>query len=88
VEQISRIGMDTSKTLDRAPVMCRGKVKDRFRWGAALWRSFPNDRNRRVPVTAGRLGEGPFTIQFADVRDRTLPTDSFLSSGPTPWQAA
>jgi hypothetical protein len=27
-----------------------------------------NGRNRRILVVAGRLGEGPFTIRFADLR--------------------
>jgi hypothetical protein len=27
--------------LDRAPARSHGKIKERFRWAAALWRSFP-----------------------------------------------
>jgi hypothetical protein len=46
---------------DRAPVRCHGKIKDRFRWATALWRSFPNDRNRRYLAVRPRLGERPLT---------------------------
>jgi len=30
----------------------------------------------------------PFTIRFADLRCRALPTGGLLSARPTPWQAA
>jgi len=42
--------------------------------GGARNLAIPNARNRRVPVVAGRPGEGPFTIRFADLRHRVLPT--------------
>jgi hypothetical protein len=54
-------------------------------------RGFSNAANgqfRRNLVIAGRSGEGPFTILFADLRYRALPTGCLLSSRSTPWQAA
>ena len=38
-----------------------------------------NGRKRRNLVIAGRSGEGPFTIRFADLRYRALPTGGLLS---------
>ena len=50
---------DLGIDLDRAPVRSHEKIKDRFRLAAALWRSFPNDRNPalcrlRSPLCTGR----------------------------------
>ena len=45
-------------------------------------------RNRRNLVIAGRPGERPFTIRFADLRYRALPALGLLSSRATPSQAA
>jgi len=47
-----------------------------------------DDRYRRNLVIAGRSGEGPFTIRFADVRYRALSDGGLWSSRPTPWPAA
>jgi len=46
-----------------------------------------DDCFRRNLVIAGRSVEGPFTIRFADLRYRALPTGGLLSSRSTPWQA-
>ena len=79
---------DLGIDLDRAPVRCHGKIKDRFRWAAALWRSFPNDRNRRNLAVALRSGDGPFTIRFADFHHRAMQIGGLLSWRSTSWQAA
>src|SRR5262249_37651811 len=43
-------------------------------------RASVNGRKRRNLVIAGRSGEGPFTIRFADLRYRALPAGGLLSS--------
>jgi len=40
-------------------------------------------RFRRNPVVAGRPGEGPFTIRFADIPHSVFPTGGLLSSRPS-----
>ena len=44
--------------------------------------------SRRNLVIAGRSGERPYTIRFADLRYRALPALGLLSSRATPSQAA
>ena len=55
---------------------------------AALVRGLTSGRLRRNLVIAGRSGERPFTIRFADLRYRALPALGLLSSRATPSQAA
>jgi hypothetical protein len=50
---------DFGTVLDQAPVRCHRKIKDQFRWAAALWRSFPNDWNRRNLVAQAGPYKGP-----------------------------
>ena len=45
-----------------------------------------NGRNRRIRVVAGRPGEGPFTILFADLRYRASPAGGLLSSRQRPGE--
>jgi len=44
-----------------APVRCHGKIRDRFRWAAPLWRSFPKNRNRRISPVPVCLSESRLT---------------------------
>jgi len=65
---------DLGIDLDRAPVRSHGKARERFWWAAALWRSVPNDRNRRVSPLTRRPAEGLLTVPIAGAQQSAAGT--------------
>jgi hypothetical protein len=63
-------------------------MKARFGEVHQLFAPSLNGRNRRILAVDARSGDGPFTIQFADLHHRAMQTGGLVSWRFAPRQAA